>query len=507
MEFLSKMGLDFLVENEENFIALTNFVMNDKKAYFGYYGLPYFYKRMGWPEVLIRTDIDQENKAINLVGFDTHLSGVTQWTFQLQHFNIAPSNQDKLSRRVAIRKLDGSGLAVVNLVTADLLPSFLPDDVITAQMVGFPFEINYYKDEEEYNIKNTFKKDEMDLTLKIGSVFPSGLLYNHKIDPDDENKVIEKKDDDFIDCYTQITGIVKSIQPGISSFGDKTFHSFIDVVISTEFGDLEIVHTEDDITDEERDLLKVGSVVSGVFYLSGDVCIKEYTNGIVKNELNNLAAFRQALENNEFDRLRSILTEDTIYVSDGNPDKVFKGIDEIIERFKYVHDAHESENCSTKFATVDTIIDFESDSTINRALSEHCILIMYGENHKNVGALFIDLDDDNNIKRIEVTYDKKYNYKFWNPYEGVIRAMSNEYIGTCTECGEEDVKVTIIDDVTTLCEDCIEDLDYIKCDNCEEYWLSDVIEFSSLKDGRIICEHCLNDMLADEEITEEDLDV
>ena len=67
--------------------------------------------------------------------------------------------------------------------------------------------------------------------------------------------------------------------------------------------------------------------------------------------------------------------------------------------------------------------------------------------------------------------------------------MAQTTFDVCTECGQE-AEVTIIDEVTRLCEDCIEDLDYIECDHCHEFWLADVVEFYETEDGNTICEHC-----------------
>ena len=73
---------------------------------------------------------------------------------------------------------------------------------------------------------------------------------------------------------------------------------------------------------------------------------------------------------------------------------------------------------------------------------------------------------------------------------------SKEYIGTCTLCGQEDCKLIVVDEVTHVCEDCLEE-EYFQCDGCKEYWAYDDVEFFHLLDGRTICEHCREDF-ADE---------
>lgn len=74
--------------------------------------------------------------------------------------------------------------------------------------------------------------------------------------------------------------------------------------------------------------------------------------------------------------------------------------------------------------------------------------------------------------------------------------------GICTMCGAE-AELTIIDDVSRVCEDCL-DNEYIQCDECKEHWLWDAIPFYKLKDDRTLCVHCAEDI--DEEEVEEILD-
>lgn len=83
--------------------------------------------------------------------------------------------------------------------------------------------------------------------------------------------------------------------------------------------------------------------------------------------------------------------------------------------------------------------------------------------------------------------------------------MAEKEMGICTECGAE-TEVIVIDEETMLCEECIDELDYIECDCCHEFWLWDAIKFYHLKDGQTLCEHCAQDQLDDGEISEDDID-
>lgn len=83
--------------------------------------------------------------------------------------------------------------------------------------------------------------------------------------------------------------------------------------------------------------------------------------------------------------------------------------------------------------------------------------------------------------------------------------MAQKGMGICSECGAN-VEITVVDDITMLCDDCIEELDYIECDECHEFWLWDAIRFFHLKDERTLCEHCAENLLIDGDMTENDID-
>jgi formylmethanofuran dehydrogenase subunit E len=74
---------------------------------------------------------------------------------------------------------------------------------------------------------------------------------------------------------------------------------------------------------------------------------------------------------------------------------------------------------------------------------------------------------------------------------------SKEYIGTCTICGTENQKLTIVDEETHVCPHCL-DADFFYCEQCHEYWMCGAVEDIELEDGRTVCEYCAED-IEDEE--------
>ena len=69
--------------------------------------------------------------------------------------------------------------------------------------------------------------------------------------------------------------------------------------------------------------------------------------------------------------------------------------------------------------------------------------------------------------------------------------MAQKIFDVCTECGKK-TDIIIVDEVTRLCEQCLDDLDYVECDRCHEYWQYDAVEFHETEEENI-CEYCYED--------------
>jgi hypothetical protein len=331
------------------------------------------------------------------MGMDAHLSGVTRWKFGVLHQTSCVENDDPLTRRVlAYKAEDGSGAAVINLVNADVLPSFLPDDEITAQVVGFPVLIHYYENEEKYAEGQTDMYEGKKLLLADGGVFPAGLLSQKEDKSHEEISLM------------QIRGTVKSAQGGLVQFGEDKGCNFIDIVINTEFGDLEIVHSREQVDESEYDLIKEGSVVNGIFAVSGDVAIGEYKEGYILDFDHNLSHLRYTLQAGEAERMRTVLSDDAIYYSEWTND-TYKGKDAIIDRFNYVHNANNDNR--PFFAHFATITEVEAgEDYVTHGVGDRCIVIAMKTEDNLESICFMDCDESNKICRIEVTRNPRYHF-------------------------------------------------------------------------------------------------
>ena len=67
--------------------------------------------------------------------------------------DISPKDWPKTERILMMsRNTDNGGMLPVDIITADVLPSFLKDDRLTLQLVAPCLEVNYYATEEELSL-------------------------------------------------------------------------------------------------------------------------------------------------------------------------------------------------------------------------------------------------------------------------------------------------------------------------------------------------------------------
>ena len=396
MNYIENFGLEFLTETDEDAMAFCSAVCAQGKAITGYYGFPYINREYGWPQFIVRVGAKEDGK-LTVTGMDTHVSGETEWKFKIRHAYKACENNDPLTRKVmAYKSEDGSGAAMITLVNADVLPSFLEDDEISAQMIGFPVQINYYENEDAYAREQPEMLDGNKMLLADGAVFPAGLFSDKKDKTDEEENLM------------LIRGTVKKAQRGLVQFGEDKWWNYIDVIIGTQFGDLEIVHTMDQVEESGRNLIKEGSVVNGLFALSGDVAIDEYEDGIVRDFEHNLVALRYTIQEGEAERLGSILSDDSEYVSEWAR-TTYCGKKEIINRLNFVKDSNPHRAFYTHFATIISIDD--GDEELAYSVGDRCIVIAMESPDNFESICFMECDEENKITKIVVTSEQRYHFE------------------------------------------------------------------------------------------------
>lgn len=402
--YLENFGLDFLAESEESIQGIMGYTAQNGKAIFGYYGMPYLLMDYGDAQMIARVVDDPETGNHILTGMDTHGAGPCIWKARVSSININRKDADLLQKRIVVNKEDGTGMAVVNLINADVLPSFMDGDPIEMQMIGLPVFLQYFRDEDEYAESVRDKKTGKCFMLSEGTVFPSGMLQNR--DPNGEHFEENEDNDDMM----LVRGTVKKLYHGIFQMGDVKQDAYIRCFIDTEFGPLELAHTFEQVEEACRSNIRVGSIVNCVCVLSGDVAIHEYENGIVLDEKHDLALLRSVFSGDDPRRLGSALDENVVFTSESNG-KQYCGKQAVMDRIKTVNNRikDDPENkCFAHYATITEIL--EEEDALPYGVGTRCLVLAYGEPENYEGIAFIELDDSGTITALSISTNSRYRF-------------------------------------------------------------------------------------------------
>ena len=331
---LDSYGLDFLGKDEDALMSAVRYTVQEGKAIKGYYDTPYFYLPIGSAEFWASSEKSEDGK-LAISGFHTHCGGKTIWEMICTDIDISPKDRPKTERILMMsRSMDNGGMLPVDIITADVLPSFLKDDRLTLQLVAPCLEVNYYATEEEHDKTVPADKRGKKWGVADGALIPLSFLANHLVGNYEDGKEYDN------DAYVTFKAKVTRLCVGTFEIGDQKENTFIRCFADTVYGELEFDHSFDQVPEDLRDNIKVGSIISGVCMISADAAIGEYENGIVKDFDHDLRLVRFTLAKGETERLRSVLTADSVYETDTSGNSCC-GADEIIDRLTYACENHE----------------------------------------------------------------------------------------------------------------------------------------------------------------------
>ena len=394
------MGLHFenfgfkeFYDDKDTVIGLGRYTAEKGKAFIGYYDIPYLYHNFGDMEVIVTSD-RTEDGVLEVTRIDNHCRGNCIWDAVLEEWDINPKDQDKMHQRVMIEGANGMrNMAIVDLIHADVLPSFLGGDAVKMQIIGFPKLIELYETEDDY-MEAQDEWQGKKLGLADGLIAPTGFMKNH----DPENPEFEKNPDE--DTWHVMRGRINKILWGRFALEEMLEkQAFLLIFVQTRVGELQLVCSHEQIREEDFRLLKPGMIVSAVVALSGDVAIGEYQNGIVLDEENDLSLLRYSMTRGDPERLRSALSEDAVYRSEVVQSE-FYGPDSIIQRIAYVQ-----KNANPVYTIrKGTITGTDGgEQVLSHGAGSRC-LILYSDNLEVPESLcFIETDEDGRIREIRIT--------------------------------------------------------------------------------------------------------
>lgn len=395
---LENLGLEFFNEDENTMMGLLGYLVENGKAITGYYGYPTFHNIMGDIDMYVRTEKDTSGK-LGVCGLDTHCVGNCVWEMKNTGIDITCKDASPTERTFVFKRAsDDGGMIPVHIINADVLPSFLEGDIVKMQMTAMPLDIRYYQDEDAYAAAQPANEKGERWMVANGALIPLNLLNNHSIKNKDNS---DYSSDDIV----HFTATVKQLYNGRFALGDREDVTFLRCLVDTEFGEIIVVHSFDQIIEEDRDNLKVGSIISGTCILSGDVAIYQYDKGIVRDYDHNLRLVRQVVLKGEAERLRQVLTENVVYRSFSS-ETFWTGPDETISRLDEVCIAVKDK----VFAQPATITSVDAEE-LDYGIGTRCLILSYNEKDKYDSILFLNVNSEGFIEQIIVTNDSRYHFR------------------------------------------------------------------------------------------------
>ena len=400
-QLFDNYGLDFMLEDDDTITGMAHYVVKEGKGLRGYYGFPYFFKTFGHVELWVRTEKTGE-KEFAFDGVDVHSGGCIAWDLIHTGIDITPKELSKTEKIMMFkRKTDHGGFYPVHIINADVLPSFLEGDNVRVQIVAQPVKVEYHASFKEYEDAQPRGDNGKAWIPAEGALVATPFLFNHSPERYEQGK--DYADDSLVHFNAKVT----ELYCGTFELGGQKDNLYIRCFAETEYGELEFVHTYDQVPEELRKNIKVGSIISGYCILSGDAAIGEYTDGAVKDFDHDLRLIRYSFEKGEAERLRSVLSPDATYESE--PTGAFlTGPDEIIQNIDYV-----TANVKKKYRTVFATIK-EADGPEYPAGTRCIVLAREGEDRFESIA-FIEVNDDGLITRIKISNDGRYVFETDKP--------------------------------------------------------------------------------------------
>ena len=401
---LESYGLGFFEDSDETLMGLVGYAAKNGKTIPGYYGTPYIFMPAGNAEFWIGTEKD-EGGTLHITDFHTHCAGNNVWELIASEIQLDQDSHSKTERILMFNSgMEAGGILPVDVINADVLPSFLKGEKVKLQVVAPCLDVKYFETEEDYADSLPADNRGKKWLIDDGALMPLSFLANHIVGNYEEGKKYEN------DCYVTFRATVKELHVGTFEMGGEKNNTFIRCVAETQFGPLEFHHSYNQVPEEMRDHIHVGAIISGVCIISADAAIDEYQNGVVKDYDHDFRLLRYTLERGEPERLRSVLTENAVYETE-TYDKAYIGPDEIIDRFDYVLKNH-----SGKYITHLAEITEQDDIDMKYPVGTKCIILADKESEdKYESIVFMEIDENGLICRIKVSTDSRYHFQIRVP--------------------------------------------------------------------------------------------
>jgi len=206
------------------------------------------------------------NDTVSINDLRMHHSSDNVWKLKI----LTPINEDD-GAYLATRP-DGNGLVAIRLVNEQVLECIESGSVIEAQTVGFAFNVNIYRDENEYESRSPKSGGGLKYLMKDGFVAATTFIANNSLSLTDEER---NSREHIFDTLVDVRGTVISCCKYPLKMYDMDMNNYYLAEIMTDFGKLTIIIARS-LFPKDVNGFGEGNIIVGKVMLSGDVCIYEY---------------------------------------------------------------------------------------------------------------------------------------------------------------------------------------------------------------------------------------
>ena len=425
--------LEFLTEDEESVRSLLLTAAHDGTPVRAYSGL-YFNKWYKNLQIVVGSVIRDEEKTLEIVSSNAHCAGASIWKCRVQDV-ITSEDESELDMRLLVEPLtddehESKSFTVVEVINADVLPSYAEGEIIELQVIAKADKIGFYADEDAFAKAEGQKvnlpcgengeEEEKTLTIAEGYPMPTGFMNNHFKTTKEEAEAAEFTD---YDTRVYLRGKIMRLGTYSAVFDGKEGHEGIEcklpaIPVNTYFGRIDIMFNPTWIKEETKEFVKRDNIISTICEIQGDTLLNEYEHGIVISKKNNMMAVRYAFDSGRIKRLLPVLADDCRYYTESHQQEII-GKEEIVKYLeeKYRHITEEAK-CK-EFTAYAYVINNENEASeygLEHKYGEPCIAIGLDDGEQKGWSQFVFLDFDEEEKICGIEMNDGIHYRFSDPY-------------------------------------------------------------------------------------------
>ncbi len=421
--------LEHLIEDEKSVRALLMAAVHGGTPVRAYSGL-YFNKWYKNLQIVVGSVIKDEEKSMEIVSSNAHCAGMSIWKCRVKE-EITPKDSSELDMRLMVEPLsddehESKSFTVVDVMNADVLPSYAPGEIIQLQVIAKADKIGFYADEEAFSkaegqkVKLPFgengEKEEQTLTIAAGYPMPSRFMNNHFKTTKEEAAAAEFTDEDK---WVYLRGKILKLATYSALFEGDEEHEEVKWVlpaipVDTYFGRIDIMFNATWISEEQKEQVVVDNIISTVCEIQGDPLFYEYEKGMVIDKKNNMMAVRYAFSSGRMKRLLPILADNCRFYTDAH-DKEIVGKAEIVkyldEKYRYITEDQKCRQFTAYGFVVNDDEEIEQYS-LQHKRGETCIAIGLNDGNQEGWSqfAFLEYDDEEKICGINLTNGDHYQF-------------------------------------------------------------------------------------------------